>query len=98
MNLPFLQGSVMAQSSTTSRGFWGEVSPSDHVFRNTGLATGEGDGGGDSGRYLTLQKIRGSQIKGSWADFMLKHGGFNTQACHKAHLCELKDSKQSQRI
>lgn len=43
-------------------------------------------------------KYKGSHIKGSWGDFMQKHEGFNAQACHKAHFCELNDSKQPQRI
>lgn len=43
-------------------------------------------------------KRGGSYVKVSWADFTPKHEGFNTQAWHKAHLRDLKDSKQSQRI
>lgn len=114
INAPFLQVSVMTQSSTRFRGFCREsCSLPVHVVRNTRLATRETDGNQDC--YILSRETDGNQdsalsyirttkkIKGgvtwiSWADFILKHESFSIQAWHKTHLSDLKVSKQSQKI
>lgn len=87
----------MAQGSTRLRGFCGEISPSDHVCRATGLATGEAEGGGDSGVDLTLSNGRGPKERGAGLISCLSMRALMHRPATKP-LLELKHSKQPQRV